>query len=232
MRPAIRQLILNRKGSGVAIPEELNGLIAGWGANRTSGAWVDFVGGVSAAEVGTVASEPGLFGNAASFNKIDNAYFRMDPVPDVLQLGSESFSYVVTMYMTDDSGHNEMIQSMHDSQHGGFFTEQTTRLLRFYNAPNSAFNPSLDEWHTVAFTWENGVSAKYYLNGTLSADLGTFSWAGTSTWASLGAGFNAAAGAFSGYINQILVFDHAVSEATLDWIYNAGAGRDVSTYYV
>jgi len=202
-----------------------SGLISWWPGDGNAS---DIIGGNDGAWNGTTeAYASGKVSQAFSFDG-NSAVYAPSPFP-IPSAGTVS----VWVYKTDESYYTDTIfdldrdipggvRIMDDGSSGlGFYTNSQSELLAVTPAP------SLNEWHHIVITWD-GQTKRMYIDGVENTSAASTSLAQSSRNLAIGNLWEIGLShldwyAFNGLIDEVQVYDRALSASEVQAIYDAGS---------
>lgn len=213
------------------------GLVSWWPGD---GGADDIVGARNGSVVGSTRFAPGIVGEAFSF---DGGGWVDVPDDPIWTLSTENFSIDLWVRFDSLSGRDPFIA--HDNGGGeedkwifwydtvGHDKQQGTPALRFHiNSPHpepvpfphdtvvAPWNPILGRWYHVAVT-RRGINYSLYIDGAqVATDTSTFSIPDPVVPLTIG---RAEAYTLDGLIDEVEIFDRALSDAEIHAIFTAGS---------
>lgn len=216
----------------------VSGVVSHWSLEETSGVRYDDNSTNDLADYNSVNSSSGLIGSAASFEHDDHEYLYI--ASSAFDFGTSNFSLCSWTNHESFDGANQgvfVFGVLSGSSNYAYMINLTTsisnyRLLlvdsgstaRQYNFPTAI---SASEWHYICSSvdFSNDIIALYtdaisttyaYTYDMKNVSGGDFA---------LGKYPNATNRNMDGLIDQAVVFDYALSEEEVTWLYNNGDGR-------
>ena len=235
-------------GAGNAIPEGTppvetvdipNGLIAHWDFNEGGGYTAANTVSAGSGLDGTLVGDAGFvsegkFGSAVTF---DGNFDYVDVENELFVDGQDSYTAACWFQVSELDGTRQML--FETSETWAISAELTTtdNMLQYSvqaggasAVKNSGIQPSLDEWHHLALTYDEAAGlTRFYIDGEeVTSALG---YPGGDLAATDGFHIGTYRGAddrwFNGMIDDMAVWDRALNQAEIEWLWNEGAGNEV-----
>jgi hypothetical protein len=225
----------------VASSPLLNGLVAYWKLDETSGTRFDSAGTNNLSDNGSVGSALGKQGNAARFDTLDQA---LDGGNVLAFERTDVFSVFAWVYLTDTSSTREVIGKIHPTGQQGWEMRVDSGILTVLIASNWSTNGigvrhtgtsiSANTWYQIGFTYDGSSSAsgvKLYINGaavvadTILEDSLTSTIVSTASLF-IGARFSSFASQFAGRIDEVGIWNRLLADGAggdIEQLYNSGA---------
>jgi len=205
-------------------------LVSYWEMEETSGTRYDEVGNNDLTANGTVTSETGKQGNAASFDRENTEYLYIE---DANQTGLDlTGSHTINMWIKRDSAdwmgfyaHNST-----DTSGGQAYYNVSNQIQMIYDNAcefTAAYTLTVGTWYMLTFTYNvSTYTATAYANGVyLGSDAGTAApdnpttrfHLGTSWWTGI-------QGPFNGGIDEVGFWSRVLTVGEISALYNAGTG--------
>jgi len=209
-------------------------VIAHWKFDESSGPTAHdsagpFDGALS--PTGAAFATGGVIGNALSLSRVDNGFVNMG---NVLGLTSGDFSIVVWLKMNaGDTSAETVVLSKHErSYHNGYLIGinsiggggQLDKAM-FYegsvvNAPISTTTVNDGSWHQVVAVFRGGGNKSIYVDGSPAESIqASECFGGNSGPFLIGGTGSEPAGNYSGLIDEVQIYDHAISDADVDYLF-------------
>lgn len=219
-------------GSSIAANTLLTGLQAYWKFDETSGSTAaDASGnGHTATWAGTLGSQwaAAKINNGASLNGTDNFLTFTPPanIGNAFTLAGWCFVHGAVsgnQYMIA-LGANDVNEITIFNSHIRVVTNPSTGFIM-----DSVFTVTVDTWFHVAFAWD-GTTMSLYVNGSLDSSHASTSNAADAT--SYIGEYAAGPGHFyNGKIDELGIWNIALSQANITALYNSGAGLSFASFH-
>lgn len=212
-----------------------NNIVAWWRMDETSGNRADSSGNSNTlTDVNTVGYTAGKIGNCASFASASSEYFTMGSAPTT---GTGDFS-ICAWVKTNSSGVRRGIVSWGtsgptDPYKGIFFYIGTDNKLHAdvtgVAGPTSTNTINSDNWvHVALVHTDSGDTGQLYINGSTNGSSATMQPNIVSgTVNRVGISYNAAA-TWEGEIDELIIWNSALTSAEVDNVYDITAYRYAS----
>jgi hypothetical protein len=203
----------------------LDGLLAYWNLNETSGTradksgnghYLDEVGGVVGYSTGIISNSAGSFTN----------YLRTN---DIINMNSGSSDYTFQFWLKIDNASSQDIMVPEPNLDFAFYYDadsQTFRISEIAVSDNNLFNyaPNGNQWDHIAIVI-SGNTYTSYLNGVSQ---GTLTYVNFLITNKINFGNSIRNGGnypVTGLMDEIAIWSRALSGTEITQLYNAGAGR-------
>jgi hypothetical protein len=209
----------------------IDNLIAWWSMNETSGDRADSRNGLTATDYNTVTYDDGIQSNAAKFTAANSEYFYVSDNDKLDITGAFSFGF---WFKTpgapeSDCGIFDKLGA-YGVRHAGTAGANDHKFYFLVNGTiratsGTAFND--DAWHLGIFVY-NLTTAKIYVD-LVEDGTGNYSTAVASNAAVIAIGSRTDISSYyNGLLDEVFLFDKALSADEMEWLYNSGAGRKYS----
>jgi len=163
-----------------------------------------------------ISYNTGQYGGAAVFNGSNSAIV----LPN--NILTSNFSVSAWFYLNSTSGNQYLFEF--DYENRVIFRISSTDNNWAYIGNSGYFNPGITytpgRWYNVVITFSNGNPFKIYINGVLSYTGGNTNVSAFNNDNILGAANSSGSGAINGLIDQVRIYDSALSATDVSNIYN------------
>jgi hypothetical protein len=228
--------VLGDRGGGAAASSLLDGLVAYWKLDETSGTRIDSTGSNNLTDNGGVGSTIGKQGNAASFSGSNDL-----SLTSSTDLRLDNTDFTVAFWVNFDTlpvGAFITILGKHDGlglREYWFYRHQSTNKIALLTSPNgttveflNTVGPSLNtgQWYFVVGERNNATNtATLYIHDGINWDSGSFTsngvWAGTALFGiSRTGGFER----LEGIVDEVGIWNKLLTAAERTQLWNSGSG--------
>jgi Concanavalin A-like lectin/glucanases superfamily len=209
-----------------------SGLVAYWNFNENSGTAVydDTGNGNNGAFAGSTGSQwvTGIIGSGLSFNGTNNFI----NVPQINVFPSGTFTYSAWIYISGSSGVRTIIGG--GSNFPQLRVDATTNILDLLKEDTVSVGTSTaavptGAWTHVVLTYASGGNYTFYING-VSSGSGTYGGSFTNTGIDIGANGTNTTEYFSGDMDEVGVWNVALTSTQVTALYNSGAGNSYGAF--
>jgi hypothetical protein len=221
--------LLRKRAAGGGASPLLNGLVAYWKLDETSGTRFDSVDTNNLTDNGSVGYAIGKIGNAASFVAANSEYLSTSPL-----LGGTAWT--ISLWLKIRSSPSTRYAVFGEFNAGGFTRHYcyviATRQLQLDEFPPSGTDPSsltptvlaLDTWYHIVVVQTAPGSRKLYLNTNEEATNSEVYTGAAPDELRFGGRVNASGDYANTDMDEIGIWDRALSAAEITALYNSGAG--------
>ena len=206
----------------------LSGLVSYYKLDESSGNATDTVSGYTGANTSITYSTTGKINTCYSYNGSSSKTVVTDT--DALDLTTAG-GFSCWIYPLSRS-YNYIISKMNDSSNTngyylGLFSGYAQLLLA--TGSNSSYLNStslvtLSAWHHVVATW-NSTTAYIYLNGSGNSGSITYTPISSTYNLQIGSPVTDTGGYFSGYIDEVGIWNRLITSDEAATLYNSGSGK-------